>query len=83
MKSLNTLVLALFLSSLLFSQFSSSLSHSPATMRHSGSFKVSLLVLLGTTNLILIAAFAASLPGDSSYVAAAGFPTSAFSYDYC
>ncbi|KAJ6146129.1 hypothetical protein N7497_008111 [Penicillium chrysogenum] len=51
-------------------------------MRHSGSFKMAFLVLLGTTSLILNVAFAASLPGDSSYVAAAGFPTSAFSSYY-
>jgi hypothetical protein len=50
----------------------------------SGIFKMqALLVLLGTTNLILNLAFAASLPGNSSYVADVGFPTSAFSYDYC
>ncbi|KAJ5428109.1 hypothetical protein N7445_009563 [Penicillium cf. griseofulvum] len=49
----------------------------------SGIFKVqALLVLLGTTTLILNSAFAASLPGNSSYVAAAGFPTSAFSSYY-
>ncbi|KAJ5472716.1 hypothetical protein N7530_006717 [Penicillium desertorum] len=51
-------------------------------MRHSVSFKMALLVLLETTNLILNVAFAASLPGDSSYVAAAGFPTTAFSSYY-
>lgn len=53
-------------------------------MGYSGLFKMqTLLALLGTTYLILNVAFAVSLPGDSSYVAAAGFPTSVFSYDYC
>ncbi|CAI7606277.1 unnamed protein product [Penicillium glandicola] len=52
-------------------------------MGHSGLFKMqALLVLLGAINLILNVAFATSLPGDSSYVAAAGFPTSAFSSYY-
>lgn len=73
-----------FLSSLLFSQFCSGLSHLPTSIGYLGLFKMqALLALLGTTYLILNVAFAVSLPGDSSYVAAAGFPTSVFSYDYC
>ncbi|KAF9252888.1 hypothetical protein DTO013E5_3633 [Penicillium roqueforti] len=40
------------------------------------------LALLGTTSLILNLAAAVSLPGDASYVAAAGFPTSVFSSYY-
>ncbi|KAJ5967564.1 hypothetical protein N7501_003812 [Penicillium viridicatum] len=52
-------------------------------MGYSGLFKMqTLLAFLGTTYLILNVAFAVSLPGESSYVAAAGFPTSVFSSYY-